>query len=107
MLDAEESGPLETGGDGAQAARERARAQVRAAFAGAPAGPAPRRCRSCGTEHATDRAFCPACGKRYDRRLPWLSDRARWALGALGLAVVAVTAALVLPGVFESKRERE
>jgi hypothetical protein len=88
----------------AEEARERARAQVRAAFASAPAGPPRRRCRSCGAEHATARAECPACGKRYDRRLPWLSDRARWALGVAVLGAVALAAALLAPGVRDAKR---
>jgi hypothetical protein len=75
-------------------------------FAAAPAGPPERRCPSCGAVAATHRSACPACGKRYDRRAPWLPDRARWALGALAVAAVVVAAVLVLPGVFDARDER-
>ena len=65
-----------------------------------PARPQARRpaCPNCGEESATWRAQCPACNKRYDRRLPWLSDRARWVLGIVG--AIAAIAALwaILPG---------
>jgi hypothetical protein len=80
---------------------------VKAAFARTPAGPPTRVCPNCGEEAATWRAQCPACNKRYDRRLPWLSDRARWVLGGVG--AVAVVAALwaILPGVFDAKQEKD
>ena len=54
--------------------------------------------------HATERANCPSCDKRYDRRFPGVSDRQRWALGGFVLAVVIVAEVLILPGVFEAKR---
>ena len=84
--------------------RTKAKDDVREIFARAPQGPPPRTCPSCGAEHATSRAFCPSCGKRYDRRFPGVSDRQRWALGGLALVAVIVAAVLILPGVFEAKR---
>jgi len=91
----------------AEEAREAARRSVQAAFARAPEGPPVRTCPNCGAEEATWRAQCPACNKRYDRRLPWLSDRARWALGTVG--AIAAIAALwaILPGVFDAKKEKD
>jgi hypothetical protein len=85
------------------AARARARESVRAAFERAPAGPPVRVCPNCGEEAATWRAQCPACNKRYDRRLPWLSDRARWALGVAGAIAAIAALALILPGVFAAR----
>ena len=71
--------------------RAAARASVQAAFAKGPAGPPER--------------ICPSCGKRYDRKLPWLSDRARWVIGITGALVVIVGCILILPGVFEARDE--
>ncbi len=76
---------------------------VRAIFDSAPPEAPTRTCPSCGHTAATYRAECPACGKRYDRRLPWLSDRARWALAAVAVITVALTAWAVLPGVFDAR----
>jgi hypothetical protein len=84
--------------------RTKARDDVREIFARAPQGPPPRTCPNCGAEHATHRAFCPSCGKRYDRRFARVSDRQRWALGAFALAGVIAAAVLILPGVFDAKR---
>jgi hypothetical protein len=91
----------------AEEAREAARRSVQAAFSRAPEGPPVRTCPNCGEEAATWRAQCPACNKRYDRRLPWLSDRARWVLGVAG--AIAAIAALwaILPGVFDAKQEKD
>src|SRR3954470_17512534 len=91
----------------AEEARAAARESVKAAFARGPEGPPLRRCPNCGEESATWRAQCPACNKRYDRRLPWLSDRARWVIGAVG--AIAAIAALwaILPGVFDAKNEHD
>jgi len=86
-------------------ARAAARAAVQAAFEKGPAGPPLRTCPTCGAQHATERAICPSCGKRYDRKLPWLSDTARWALGAAALIVVVTGCALILPGVFDARDE--
>ena len=58
-------------------------------------------------EHVTQRAFCPSCGKRYDRRFARVSDTQRWILAGLALAGVIVAAILILPGVFDAKRETE
>jgi hypothetical protein len=91
----------------AEEAREAARRSVQEAFARAPEGPPVRTCPNCGEESATWRAQCPACNKRYDRRLPWLPDRARWVLGIAG--AIAAIAALwaILPGVFEAKKDND
>lgn len=87
--------------------RTKARDDVRDVFARAPKGPPLRRCPNCGAEHATHRGFCPACGKAYDRRFARVSDRQRWVLGAVGLVVAGLAAALILPGVFEAKRAND
>jgi hypothetical protein len=87
--------------------RTKARDDVRDIFARAPQGPPMRTCPSCGAEHATNRAECPSCGKRYDRRFPGVSDRQRWALAIAGGIVVVVVAILILPGVFDAKRETD
>jgi ferredoxin len=76
---------------------------VREIFGRTPAAAPVRRCPTCGTESATFRPECPSCGKRFDRRAPWLSDRMRWALGTLVVVVVAGTCALVLPSVFDAR----
>ena len=87
--------------------RTKAIDDVREIFARAPKGPPPRVCPSCGAEHATLSPTCPSCDKRYDRRFPGVSDRQRWALGGLALFVVIAAAALILPGVFEAKRDND
>ena len=68
---------------------------------------APRTCPSCGAEHATLSPTCPSCDKRYDRRFPGVSDRQRWALGGVVLVVVIAATALILPGVFDAKRDND
>jgi hypothetical protein len=95
----------ESSPNAAEAARAAARESVRAAFERGPDGPPVRRCPNCGEESATWRAQCPACNKRYDRRLPWLSDRARWALGAVGALAAIGALILILPGVFSARDE--
>jgi hypothetical protein len=87
--------------------RTKAIDDVREIFARAPQGPPPRKCPSCGAEHATLSPFCPSCDKRYDRRFARVSDRQRWALGGLALVAVIVAAALILPGVFDAKRDHD
>lgn len=62
-----------------------------------------RRCPNCGESARTQLAKCPHCDRRYDRRLPWLTDPMRWAAGALGLAAVLTGCALILPGVFDER----
>jgi hypothetical protein len=66
-----------------------------------------RACPNCGVESATWRAQCPACNKRYDRRLPWLSDRMRWVLGVAGAIGAIVALILILPGVFSAKQAKD
>lgn len=91
--------------EGAEAARERARDQVKAAFDRDPLDQPPTRvCPSCHVESATWRNRCPECDKRYDRRWPWLSDRARWALAGLALLLVGGAVAYAAPKVTESTR---
>jgi hypothetical protein len=87
--------------------RTKAAEDVREIFSRAPKETPPRICPSCGAEHVTQRAFCPSCGKRYDRRFARVSDTQRWILAGLALAAVAVTLVLVLPGVFDAKREND
>jgi hypothetical protein len=87
--------------------RTKAIDDVREIFSRAPAGPPPRVCPSCGAEHATSRAECPACGKRYDRRFARVNDTQRWILGAIALAGVIAAALLILPGVFHAKRSND
>ena len=87
--------------------RTKAIDDVREIFSRAPKGPPPRTCPSCGAEHATLSPTCPSCDKRYDRRFPGVSDRQRWALGGAVLVVVIAAAALVLPGVFDAKRDND
>src|SRR4051812_50008002 len=95
--------PEHTPPTNAEEARAAARESVKAAFARGPEGPPLRRCPNCGEEATTWRAQCPACNKRYDRRLPWLSDPARWALGVAGAIVAIAALALTLPGVFAAR----
>ena len=64
-------------------------------------------CPSCGAEHATNRAECPSCGKRYDRRFARVSDTQRWILAGLALAGVIAAAVLILPGVFSAKQDND
>src|SRR3954451_22826337 len=85
--------------------RTKAIDDVREIFSRAPSGPPPRVCPSCGAEHATARAECPSCGKRYDRRFARVTDTQRWILGGIALVGVIVAALLILPGVFSAKRE--
>jgi hypothetical protein len=92
------------GWSSAEDAKERARESVRAAFERGPDEPPERTCRSCGHEAATWRSRCPACEKRYDRRLPWLSTRARWALAALAVALAGTVVIVSAPKVDHSKR---
>lgn len=87
--------------------RNKAREEVREIWGRAPEGPPKRTCASCGAEHATYRAHCPACGKRYDRRLPWLTDSMRWGLAAVAVIAAGVAAALILPGVFDAKSDND
>lgn len=88
--------------------RTKAAEDVRAIFArSAPRQAPPRKCPNCKAEHVTERAFCPSCGKRYDRPFARVTDTQRWILGGLTLAGVVVAAILVLPGVFDAKREND
>jgi hypothetical protein len=84
--------------------RTKAMEDVREIFARAPKEDPPRVCPNCGAEHVTQRAFCPSCGKRYDRRFASVSDTQRWILAGFALAGVIVAAILILPGVFDAKR---
>jgi hypothetical protein len=61
------------------------------------------RCPNCGVETRTQLARCPHCNRRYDRRLPWLTDPMRWVLGIAGLIAFGVACALILPGVFDER----
>ena len=87
--------------------RTKAVEDVREIFSRAPKETPPRSCPSCGAQHVTQRAFCPSCGKRYDRRFARVSDTQRWILGGLALAGVIVAAILILPGVFDAKRDTD
>jgi hypothetical protein len=87
--------------------RTKAIDDVREIFARAPKGPPPRVCPSCGAEHATLSPTCPSCDKRYDRRFPGVSDRQRWALAGAALVIVIAAGALILPGVFDAKRDND
>ena len=87
--------------------RTKAVEDVREIFSRAPKETPPRVCPSCGAEHVTQRAFCPSCGKRYDRRFARVSDTQRWILGGLALAGLILAAALILPGVFDAKRDTD
>jgi len=49
---------------------------------------------------------CPACEKRFDRRLPWLTDPARRALLAVAVVIGAGTIAVVAPQITQSKKDR-
>ncbi len=86
--------------------RRRAREAVAAAFARTDTPAPERRCPSCGHASRTLTPECPACGKRYDRRLPWLSDRARLGIAAAVLALVAAMTAWGAPQLAESRSER-
>ena len=85
--------------------RTKAAEDVREIFARAPKETPPRVCPSCGAAHVTQRAFCPSCGKRYDRRFARVSDTQRWILAGVAFAGVIVACILILPGVFDAKRE--
>lgn len=86
--------------------RAHARRTIEAMFAIGDEPIPPRRCPSCGHEAATLDARCPSCGKRYDRKLPWLSDRARIAIAALVLVVVAGAVTYSAPRISESNEAR-
>ena len=89
----------------ADEARERAREAVRKAYDQGLVAPE-RTCRSCGTTSATFSGKCPACDKRYDRRLPWLGDTARRGLIAAALLALLGIVVAVAPNISESKTER-
>jgi hypothetical protein len=87
--------------------RTKAIDDVKEIFSRAPSGPPPRVCPSCGAEHATNRAECPSCGKRYDRRFARVNDTQRWILAGVALLGVIVAAVLILPGVFSAKKDND
>jgi hypothetical protein len=87
--------------------RTKAIDDVREIFSRAPSGPPPRVCPSCGAEHATNRAECPSCGKRYDRRFARVNDTQRWILAGVALLGVIAAAVLILPGVFSAKKDND
>jgi len=87
--------------------RTKAVEDVREIFSRAPKETPPRVCPSCGAQHVTQRAECPSCGKRYDRRFARVSDTQRWILAGLALTGLIVAAILILPGVFDAKRETD
>lgn len=64
-----------------------------------------RRCPNCGKSSRTQLAKCPHCDRRFDRKLPWLTDPMRWVAGAVGLVAFGVACALILPGVFDARDE--
>lgn len=100
-------GPSDHEFEGAEAARERVRQQVRAAYEHDPLDHPPvRACPTCGVETATWLSRCPACNKRYDRRWPWLTDRMRWALAAVAVLLLGAGVAVARPIFTETKRER-
>ena len=84
-------------------ARKRAREAVEAAFRATDAPVPARRCPSCGHEAATLAARCPACNKRYDRRLPWLSDRARLAIALASVLLLGGVVAYAAPRISDSR----
>lgn len=65
-----------------------------------------KRCPNCGAETRTQLARCPECNRRYDRRLPWLTDPMRWTLGVVALIGAGIGAYLILPGVFDARDDR-
>jgi hypothetical protein len=99
-------GGVTEGWESAEAARERARQSVREAFERGPEQPPERTCPTCGHVAATWRPRCPNCEKRYDRRWPWLSDRARWSIAALVVAIAAVIVWQSAPHIDQSKKAR-
>ena len=88
-------------------AKQRAREAVEAAFRATDAPVPVRRCPSCGEESATLAARCPACNKRYDRKLPWLSDRARVALAIGALLLLGGLAVYAAPRISDSRESTE
>ena len=73
-----------------------------------PKGPPPRVCPSCGAEHAT--AACrsaPAAASATTAASRASSDTQRWILAGVALAGVIVAAILILPGVFDAKRDND
>jgi hypothetical protein len=62
-----------------------------------------KRCPNCGVETRTQLARCPECDRRYDRRLPWLTDMMRWGLGVAGVLALIAGCILILPGVFDER----
>jgi hypothetical protein len=88
--------------------RTKAAQDVREIFSrAAPREAPPRKCPNCKAEHVTERAFCPTCGRRYDRPFARVTDTQRWILGGITLAGVIVAAILILPGVFDAKRDND
>jgi hypothetical protein len=92
--------------DSVELARRRAREAVRSAFEKGPEAPPERRCPTCGHVAATWRPRCPSCNKRYDRALPWLSDRMRWGIAAAVLVITGVIIWQSAPKVDQSKKTR-
>jgi hypothetical protein len=83
-------------------ARERARSDVKSAFA-----PRTRTCHACGRTSETSSRACPACGAPYVVMQPKLSPRAKRAiaLAALALGVAGVVVwVLVSPSIDHTKR---
>ena len=91
--------------EGSAEARERVRQQVSAAYEQGNEPPT-RTCPTCHADAATWRSRCPECDKRYDRRWPWLTDRARWALAGVAVILVGAAVAYVAPRVAQSTREQ-
>lgn len=83
-------------------ARERARAEVQAAFA-----PKPQTCPSCGRVEATASRNCPHCGASYVFVQPKLSRRAKLAIAGVAAALLlagGITWLIVSPSIDRSKR---
>ena len=70
-----------------------------------PEGDPARTCPETAAPSTPPSAFCPSCGKRYDRRFARVSDTQRWILAGLALAGVIVATILILPGVFDAKKD--
>jgi hypothetical protein len=88
-------------------ARERARAEVRAAFAATATEVPERTCPACGVTSRTRYEDCPECGASYFAPPPRVTRRKRMIRWGALAAFVAIVAGVGLPLLLSDKSDRE